>query len=57
MPSIHIQEDLNNILSKWKSNRDKIILFIDANQNLARGKLENLFKKDKMRDPVKSYTS
>ena len=55
-PLIIFREDLNRILTKWTINGDKIILFIDANENLARGKIYQLLKKHKMRDLVESHT-
>ena len=44
-PIIIFREDLDKILTKWTSNGDKIILFIDANENTTKGKTHRLLKK------------
>ena len=38
-PRVIFREDLDRILARWTTNGDKIILFIDANENLAKGKI------------------
>ena len=55
-PVIIFREDIDKILTKWTAKGDKIILFIDANENIAKGKMRQLLKKHNMRDLVQSYT-
>ena len=48
-------EDMDDILTKWRTKGNKITLFMDAHVNLANGKVRTLLNKNNLRDLVNSY--
>ena len=55
-PNDIFRHDLDNILTNWKNQGHSIILFLDGNENLQRGKIKDLLAKHKMHDAVNNYT-
>ena len=55
-PKKNFRADLDKILTEWRNKGDRVILFIDANENLKRDAIKKLTKKHNMHDMVKKYS-
>ena len=56
-PRLIFRQHLMEQLDKWQGNGDRIILMIDANENLQHGKLQRALMKRGIRDLVRERTN
>ena len=48
--------DLAKALEKWKEKKERIILFIDANEDLNTGPLVKIFRQLELKDAIRERT-
>ena len=56
MSTGYFRADLGNVLQRWIKNKEKIILFIDANEDLHNGPLVKILRKDNLKDLIQDST-
>ena len=55
-PRLIFRTDLAKALGKWKEKKDRIILFIDANEDLNTGPLVKIFRQLELKDAIRERT-